>query len=230
VLRLAARAYRRPLSADEREDLIAYYRSLRQKDGLSHEDAIRDLVVSVLISPKFCYRLDLIDAEATRTTSPYQPLSGYALASRLSYFLWASMPDDELLAAAGSLHKKDVLLAQTRRMLKDPRVRGMAREFGGNWLDFRRFEQHNAVDRERFPAFTNDLRQAMFEEPVRLIEDVIRNDRSILDLIYGNDTFVNRRWRDTTGCRCPPATRHTGCTSTTPVDTGAAACSPWPCS
>jgi hypothetical protein len=93
-------------------------------------------VVSVLISPKFCYRLDLIDAEATRTTSPYQPLSGYALASRLSYFLWASMPDDELLAAAGSLHKKDVLLAQTRRMLKDPRVRGMAREFGGNWLDF----------------------------------------------------------------------------------------------
>jgi len=192
VLRLAARAYRRPLSADEREDLIAYYRGLRQKDGLSHEDAVRDLVVSVLISPKFCYRLDLIDGAATRTASPYQPLSGYALASRLSYFLWASMPDDDLLAAAGSLHKKDVLLAQTRRMLKDPRVRGMAREFGGNWLDFRRFEQHNAVDRERFPAFTNDLRQAMFEEPVRLIEDVIRNDRSILDLIYGNDTFVNR--------------------------------------
>jgi len=191
VLRFAARAYRRPLSADERDDLVAYYRSLRQKDGLSHEDAIRDLVVSVLISPKFCYRLDLIDGTATHTTSPYQPLSGYALASRLSYFLWASMPDDELLAAAGSLHKKDVLLAQTRRMLKDPRVRGMAREFGGNWLDFRRFEQHNAVDRERFPSFTNDLRQAMFEEPVRLIEDVIRSDRSILDLIYGNDTFVN---------------------------------------
>jgi hypothetical protein len=192
VLRFAARAYRRPLSTAERDDLIAYYRSLRQKDGLSHEDAIRDLVVSVLISPKFCYRLDLIDAGSTAgRTTPYQPLSGYALASRLSYFLWASMPDDELLAAAGSLHKKDVLLAQTRRMLRDPRVRGMAREFGGNWLDFRRFEQHNAVDRERFPAFTNDLRQAMFEEPVRLIEDVIRNDRSILDLIYGNDTFVN---------------------------------------
>src|SRR6185369_17065329 len=100
-------------------------------------------------------------------------------------------PDDELLAAAPNLHKKEVLLAQTRRLLKDPKARGLALEFGGNWLDFRRFEQHNAVDRERFPAFTNDLREAMFQEPVRLIEDAIRNDRSVLDLVYGNYTFVN---------------------------------------
>jgi hypothetical protein len=76
-------------------------------------------------------------------------------------------------------------------MLKDPRARGMALEFGGHWLDFRRFEEHNAVDRKRFPGFTNELRQAMFEEPVRYIEDVIRNDRSVLDLVYGNYTFVN---------------------------------------
>ena len=202
VLRFAARAYRRPLSEAERSDLVAYYRSIRQRDGLSHEDAIRDLVVSILISPKFCYRLDLLDAGATDAAAAAgiraaaqptssRPLSGYALASRLSYFLWASMPDDELLAVAGSLHKRDVLLAQTRRMLKDPRVRGMALEFGGNWLDFRRFEQHNAVDRERFPRFTDELREAMFEEPVRLIEDAIRNDRSVLDLVYGSYTFVN---------------------------------------
>jgi len=209
VLRFAARAYRRPLAPAEREDLLAYYRRIRKQDGLSHEDAIRDLVVSVLISPKFCYRLDLLDTGSTggpaggvRTaaeTSSYSPLSGYALASRLSYFLWASTPDDELLAAAGSLHKREVLLAQTRRMLKDPRVRGLALEFGGNWLDFRRFEQHNAVDRERFPSFTNALREAMFEEPVRLLEDVIRSDRSVLDLMYGDDTFVN-----------PPLARHYG--------------------
>ena len=122
-----------------------------------------------------------------------EPLSGYALASRLSYFLWSSMPDDELLshAAAGDLQKNDVLIAQARRMLKDSRARGLAMEFGGNWLDFRRFEQHNAVDRERFPSFTNELRQAMFEEPVRFLEDMIRNDRSVLDLVYGNYTFVN---------------------------------------
>jgi hypothetical protein len=76
-------------------------------------------------------------------------------------------------------------------MLKDERARGLAVEFAGNWLDFRRFEEHNAVDRERFPSFDNDLREAMFEEPVRFMEDVVRNDRSILDLLYGNYTFVN---------------------------------------
>jgi len=103
------------------------------------------------------------------------------------------MPDEELLsrAAAGDLQKPEVLVAQARRMLKDPRTRGLATEFAGNWLDFRRFEEHNAVDRERFPSFNNELREAMFEEPVRFIEDVIRNGRSVLDLLYGNYTFVN---------------------------------------
>jgi hypothetical protein len=103
------------------------------------------------------------------------------------------MPDEELLARAlnGDLQKPDVLTGQARRMLKDNRARGLAVEFGANWLDFRRFEENNTVDRERFPSFNNDLRQAMFEEPVRFIEDVIRNDRSVLDLLYGNYTFVN---------------------------------------
>ena len=87
--------------------------------------------------------------------------------------------------------RPDVLLAQTRRMLKDERVRGMATEFAGNWLDFRRFETNNSVDRERFPSFNNDLREAMFQEPVRFIEDAIRNDRSVLDMLYGKYTFVN---------------------------------------
>jgi len=76
-------------------------------------------------------------------------------------------------------------------MLKDQRARALATEFAGNWLDFRRFEENNTVDRERFPAFNNDLRQAMFEEPVRFIDDVIRNDRSVLDLLYAKHTFVN---------------------------------------
>ena len=84
-----------------------------------------------------------------------------------------------------------VLLAQVRRMLKDDRARGLATEFGGNWLDFRRFEEHNAVDRERFPDFSNELREAMFQEPIRFISDVLRNDRSVLDMLYGNYTFVN---------------------------------------
>ncbi len=193
LVRFAARAYRRPLTPAERADLLAYYRTLREKSGLTHEEAIRNSIVSVLMSPDFCYRIDLLEGRPARGGISALPLSGYELASRLSYFLWSSMPDPELLAhaAAGDLERRDVLLAQVRRMLKDERVSGLATEFGGNWLDFRRFEQHNAVDRQRFPTFTNDLREAMFEEPIRVIEDVIHNNRSILDLLYGNYTFVN---------------------------------------
>ena len=122
-----------------------------------------------------------------------QPLSGYALASRLSYFLWSSMPDDELLARAqsGELAKPEVITAQAHRMLKDERARGLATEFAGSLFDFRRFEEHNAVDRERFPTFTNELREAMYQEPVRFIDNIIRNNGSLLDMLYGKYTFVN---------------------------------------
>jgi hypothetical protein len=187
LLKFAERAFRRPLSAAERDDLLAFYRTLRDKDGLGHEEAIRDVMVSVLMSPRFCYRLDF-------AARPGGPLTDYELASRLSYFLWSSMPDDELLsrAAAGDLRNPDVLRAQTRRMLLDPKARGLATEFAGNWLDIRRFEEHNAVDRERFKTFTNELRLAMFEEPIRYFLDAVQRDRSVLDLLYGTDTFVNR--------------------------------------
>jgi hypothetical protein len=121
------------------------------------------------------------------------PLSDFALASRLSYFLWSTMPDDELmaLAAKGELRRPEVLVRQARRMLKDERVRRLATEFGGNWLDFRRFEELNTVDRERFSVFNNELRQAMFEEPIRFMLDVFRENRSVLDFLYANHTFVN---------------------------------------
>ena len=192
LLKFAARAYRAPLSKTERDGMLVYYRTLREKSGLTHEEAMRDSIVSVLMSPDFSYRIDLLDANAARGTAA-RPLSGYALASRLSYFLWSSMPDQELLAhaAAGDLRNPNVLAAQARRMLRDDRARGFATEFAGNWLDFRRFELHNAVDRARFPNFDNDLRQAMFEEPIRFIEDVLHNNRSILDMLYGKYTFVN---------------------------------------
>ncbi len=189
----AARAYRRPLSPAEREHLLKFYRQSREKDQLSHEDAIRDTLVTVLMSPHFCYRYDRAPVAAAADSPRTQPLTDYELASRLSYFLWSSMPDAELLkhAEAHDLHKPDVLTAQARRMLRDPRVRGLATEFAGNWLDIRRFEEHNSVDRERFPSFTNELRQAMFEEPVRYFIDIAQRNRSVLDMLYGKDTFVN---------------------------------------
>ncbi len=188
LLRLAARAYRRPLAPAERDQLLASYRDLRQKDELGHEDAIRDLVAGLLMSPQFLFRYDP-PGPGERPS----PLSDHALAGRLSYFLWSSMPDEELLsrADAGDLHEPKVIVEQARRMLRDPRARGLATEFAGNWLDFRRFDEHNGVDRGRFSSFTNDLRRAMAEEPLRFFIDVAANDRSILEFVEADHTFVN---------------------------------------
>lgn len=187
MLAFAEKAYRRPLVQGEKDSLLAFYKSLRSQ-GQDHEESIRDTVMSVLMSPSFCYRVDPSDA-----VTEVKPMSDFALASRLSYFLWASMPDVELMshAAVGDLHEPSVLIAQARRMIKDPRARGFATEFAGNWLDVRRFEEHNAVDREHFPQFTNDLRAAMFDEPIRYFMDVAKRDGSILDFLYGDYTFVN---------------------------------------
>jgi hypothetical protein len=187
LLQFASRAYRRPLSKDEKDDLLGYYRSCRQS-GLDHESAIREGIVSVLMSPDTCYRIEM-EAPA----KGIHPLSDYELASRLSYFLWSSIPDEQLLAhaAAGDLHDPRIISAQTRRMLHDPRVRALAVEFGGSWLDFRRFDEIATVDRERFPSFTNDLRQAVYEEPIHFLVDAFQSNRSMLDLLYGNYTFVN---------------------------------------
>ena len=184
----AERAYRRPLSLAERTELSKFYRTLRHQDGLSHEEAIRDVFVSILMSPHFSYRVD--KASNTKGTVP---LSDFELANRMSYFLWSSMPDAELMreAKSGRLRDPDVLTAQARRMLRDDRVGGLAMEFAGNWLDVRRFEQHNSVDRNRFPQFNDQLRRAMSEEPIRFFVDLVQRDRSLLNLLDADYTFVN---------------------------------------
>ncbi len=200
LLVFAEQAFRQPLEASDREDLVGLYRSLRAHGDVTHEEAMQDAVVYVLMSPQFCYRMDLAATApvgnalgGVPATVKTRALTNYELASRLSYFLWSTMPDPELLrhAAAGDLHDPDVLVTQTKRMIADVRVRALAVEFGGNWLDFRRFEQHNSVDRGRFPTFTNELRRAMFEEPVRFFFDLVQNDGSVLDFLYAKHTFVN---------------------------------------
>lgn len=224
LVRWAQKAYRRPLTSSEREGLLGFYRTLRDQDGLTHDDAVRDCLASVLMSPNFCYRIDLVEAAgAVQLTSSSQaphsaklkssapggsgPLSDYALASRLSYFLWSSAPDEALLAraAAGDLHQPKVIAAEARRMLLDDRIRGLAVEFGGHWLDFRRFEEHNAVDRGRFPTFDDALRQAMYEEPVRFIQDVVQANRSVLLFLDAPYTFVNPVLAKHYGLTNPPA-------------------------
>lgn len=193
LLDFARRAYRRPLTSKDRADIEGFYLRLRRDEGAGHEQAVRDTLVGILMSPYFSFRLDLPIAGERSASGGTEPLSDVSLASRLSYFLWASLPDAELLeaAVANRLHQPDVLLRQTQRLLKDPRVRGMATEFAGNWLDFRRFEEHNAVDRTRFPAFDHELRSAMFEEPIRLFLEIVQTDLSILDLLYADHTWVN---------------------------------------
>ncbi len=192
----AGRAWRRPLTAADRTRLRTAYQTLRDKNQLSHEDAVRDTLVGVLMSPDFLYRFDLTGGVAVRLPDANitaAPLTNISLASRLSYFLWSSMPDDSLMARARAdqLSNGATLNAEIRRMLKDERATGLATEFTANWLGVRHFETGNSVDRERFPTFTDDLRSAMFQEPVRFMADVIANDRSILELINGDYTFVN---------------------------------------
>jgi hypothetical protein len=133
ILALAERAYRRPLTKPERDDLTAFYQSLREREKVTHEEAIRDTLTSVLMSPHFLFRVDTVRPG----TDAVRPLDDSSLASRLSYFLWSSMPDKALLdlAAAGELSKPEVLVAQARRMLKDAKVRGLVTEFAGHWLD-----------------------------------------------------------------------------------------------
>ena len=195
LVAFAERAYRRPIETAERDAVLAFYHQLRQS-GLAHEDAIRDTLASVLVSPHVLYRVDVVGAVAPSRIGDHAvaPLTAYSLANRLSYFLWSSMPDAELLAhaAAGDLHRPEVLRAQVRRMLRDDRIRRLATEFGTNWLGVRHFEEYNSVDRKRFPAFTDDLRRAFFEEPVRFLTALIREDRPVTDLLFGEYTYVNR--------------------------------------
>ena len=178
----AARAYRRPLSQAERADIVAYYHTLRKQAGVDHEEAMRDAIASILVAPDFCYRIDLIETRAVGRSSAVRHRARQPI-ELLPLVQHARRRADER-SGAGRLHRPEVLAAQARRMLKDPRVRGLVTEFAGNWLDFRRFEEHNAVDRERFTTFDNDLRQAMFEEPIRFMLDLVQENRPVLDLLY----------------------------------------------
>lgn len=191
LLEFAEAAWRRPLRAEEEVGLRDFYRTLMTHDGLGHEDAIRDVVVSILVSPHFCYRLD----EARRARAKWSRLSDHSLANRLSYFLWSSMPDKELmqLADQGQLATRPVLRDQVQRMLQDDRSKALAVEFGGAWLGFRQFQSHQGVDRTHFTEFTDELREAMFQEPVVFLADLIQRDGSITDVIGAHHTFVNAR-------------------------------------
>jgi len=185
----AARAYRRPLTEHEVAKLESLYLSLREQK-LSHEDAFRSVIGRVLIAPEF-----LLHLEQAPSGKKAGPVNDWELASRLSYFLWSSLPDAELrqVAASGKLHEPDVLAEQTRRMLTDPRVRGLAIEFGAQSLHVRDFDQFDEKNETLFPEFDEPLKQAMYEEVILFYEDLFRNDRSVTQVLDADHTFLNER-------------------------------------
>ena len=181
----AARAWRRPLDADEREAIFAAYRADR-KDGVEHDPAFRAALARVLSSPWFLYRV-----EKPATGPRWQPVSGDELATRLSFLLWDSIPDDELRAKAARLNEPAVMEQQLRRMVKDARMRGLAEEFGARWLGVRDFVANHGRSLKHFPEFTPALRDTLAEEPVRFFEDLLVNDRPVADVIAADAVVVN---------------------------------------
>jgi len=186
----AASAYRRPLTDQETQKLERFYTTVCREKEHGTEAAVRATIVRTLVSLPFCFRFDPAPPGDT-----VAPLPDLALASRLSYLLWASMPDEELLSLArqNKLHEDRVLREQVRRMLKDPRVSRFAQEFFGQWLGYRDFLTQETVNRQVFPGFDDALRQSMFEEPTRLATHLIQRDRPITELINGDSTFVNKK-------------------------------------
>ena len=186
VMEFAEQAWRRSLTAIQRTGLKKLYETFRSED-LPHEDAIRLLIARVLVTPAFLYR-----SETPGPGTVQIPLSDAELAIRLSYFLWSSQPDAELrsLAAAGTLHEPDVLLAQTRRMLKEPRTRRLATEFGCSWLHVHGFDELDEKSESQFPVF-KELRGAMYEETRLFLTNLFRTNGSVLDLLEADHTFLN---------------------------------------
>lgn len=186
LLKFADRAWRRPLSASEQDGVRGLYHNLRKAD-LGHEGAIRLTLARVLTSPAFLYKREQPASGKSAT-----PISNEELATRLSYFLWSSTPDDALRRAAqdGKLTETRELVAQTRRMLQAPRARRLAIQFACQWLHIRDFDQNDEKNEKLYPEFVT-LRSEMYEETVRFFEDMFRNDGSMLGLLDADHTFLN---------------------------------------
>jgi len=189
--RFADRAFRRPITEEEVDRLVALYDQARS-DGDGYETAIRLGLEAVLVSPSFHFLTS--PDESTESSADIRPLSNHALASRLSYFLWSSMPDAELrrLADLGLLQDERVLLSQVQRMLADRKADAFIESFAGQWLLLRNLEAVD-IDRERFNAYDEELRDDMIAEVTLFFADLVRANRSIMHIIDAEDVFLNER-------------------------------------
>jgi hypothetical protein len=187
---LARRAYRRPLRAGEVDTLLAFYRDGRRKG--TFETGVQLALRRLLASPSFVFRAE--DEPADAKAGVVFQLNDHELATRLSFFLWSSMPDDTLfrLAAQGQLRRPAILEAQVRRMIADPRADALLQNFAGQWLHVRNL-QNAAPNTDEFPDFDNDLRDGLRREVELFFGAVLREDRPVLDLLTADYTFVNER-------------------------------------
>jgi Protein of unknown function (DUF1592)/Protein of unknown function (DUF1588)/Protein of unknown function (DUF1587)/Protein of unknown function (DUF1585)/Protein of unknown function (DUF1595) len=187
---LAHRAYRRPVSDGETAQLLALYNEGARNGGF--ESGVRLALQKILVSPEFLFRAE-VDPPGAAPGTVYK-ISDIELASRLSFFLWSSIPDDQLLAVAesGRLSDASVLQAQVKRMLADRRSEALVRNFAGQWLYLRNIARISP-DQTTFPTFDENLRQALAKETELLIESQLREDRSVVDLLRTDYTFLNQR-------------------------------------
>ena len=189
VTSLAERAFRRPVPVAEAAKYTGLFRQARQR-GDRFDEGIAVALQALLVSPDFLFRLerDRGDGKALVAVGPHE------LATRLSYFLWASQPDAQLRAHAdsGALRTPRVLAAEVRRMLADPRATSLVREFGGQWLQYRALENVKP-DIEKFPDFDTYLRMSMREETERFFARIVAEDRSILEFLDAKYTYLNER-------------------------------------
>jgi mono/diheme cytochrome c family protein len=185
---LARRAYRRPPTDAELDVLVRVF-DLGRTNQLDHTASLRLMLKAVLVSPQFLFITPAKDAEANQKIVP---LDDCQLASRLSYLLWATMPDAELseLADAGKLHEPAVLKAQTKRMLADPRARALFDGFGAQWLGLSELKD-KTFDPAKFPQMTGEMRSAMVEEARRFFESIVRENRSVVSFVDSDYTFLN---------------------------------------
>ena len=189
--RLARRAYRRPASADELAVLLDFYRQGRAAGGF--DDGVELAIRRLLVSPEFLYRIEA-DPEGAAPGAPY-PVADLDLASRLSFFLWSSIPDEELLAAAeaGRLRDPGELERQVRRMVADPRSETLTTNFAAQWLQLRNLETTVRPGDPFSVAFDESLRQSMLRETRLFVDSVVRDDRSVVDLLTAGYTFLDER-------------------------------------
>lgn len=200
AIKFASQAWRRPLSTHEQAQLHAFYSQLRTDPGLDHPAALRALLSRILVAPSFIYRLETTpDAAQIVTLSPQE------LANRLSFFLWSSFPDEQLIDAAKNnrLTEPEQLKQEIRRMLAAPRARRFATEFFGQWLGFYRFDYYRGIDTGRFPEFDDGLKASMYKEAISFFEHIVREDRPIRDLLLADYTFLNPSLANHYGIEAP---------------------------